>query len=293
MLISKNTHRIWAAFLIAFVMAALPSSAWAQACADLEEDPGSTVTVSVEMVMTTSLFGTLGGTDADTAAVDGYVSMTLSPAQPPFADCTIELFHIEAGTLQFHYSFLFGVVQIDVTVSDLVIESTEPFVGSIDFGGNTSFPVTALRGTGSAHVVSAALGIDQIEPIDSTSNDPFSGLIIESSGMVIFGNLSIPVLQDSADPADLPPGITALTATVTTNASNTTFRGAYHNCPSCAGDINNDGFRNVSDFTLFAGTYGSHLGDPNYNPAADLNGDGYVNATDFTMFATHYGQPCS
>jgi hypothetical protein len=60
----------------------------------------------------------------------------------------------------------------------------------------------------------------------------------------------------------------------------------------CPGDLNGDGFRNVSDFTLFAAAYGSHSGDPNYNPAADLNGDGFVNVSDFTVFATNYGVPC-
>jgi hypothetical protein len=61
---------------------------------------------------------------------------------------------------------------------------------------------------------------------------------------------------------------------------------------SCPGDINGDGYRNVSDFTLFAGAYGSQIGDPNYDPDADLNGNGFINATDFTLFAGNYGVPC-
>jgi hypothetical protein len=69
-----------------------------------------------------------------------------------------------------------------------------------------------------------------------------------------------------------------------------TIRTAPQECP---GDLNGDGYRNATDFTLFAMAYGSHLGDPNYNPAADLNGDGYVNVSDFTLFASHYGQPCA
>jgi predicted outer membrane repeat protein len=68
--------------------------------------------------------------------------------------------------------------------------------------------------------------------------------------------------------------------------------GAYEYQP-CPGDINGDGFRNVSDFTLFAAAYGSQLGDPNYNAAADLNGNGFVNTTDFTLFAAVFGVPCS
>jgi hypothetical protein len=60
----------------------------------------------------------------------------------------------------------------------------------------------------------------------------------------------------------------------------------------CPGDMNGDGFRNVTDFTVFAAAYGSRIGDANYDRGADLNGDGFVNVTDFTQFATVFGQEC-
>jgi hypothetical protein len=60
----------------------------------------------------------------------------------------------------------------------------------------------------------------------------------------------------------------------------------------CPGDLNGDGYRNVSDFTIFAGAYGSQLGELDYNADADLNGNGFVNATDFTLFAAVFGVPC-
>lgn len=60
----------------------------------------------------------------------------------------------------------------------------------------------------------------------------------------------------------------------------------------CPGDLDADGYRNVTDFTAFAGAYSSQRSDPNYNPAADLDGDGYVNVTDFTVFAGYYLVPC-
>jgi Tol biopolymer transport system component len=62
--------------------------------------------------------------------------------------------------------------------------------------------------------------------------------------------------------------------------------------PPCSGDLDGDGFRNLTDFTLFAAAYGTQLGDPNYDPDADLNGDGFVNVTDFTHFAAVYGVAC-
>lgn len=60
----------------------------------------------------------------------------------------------------------------------------------------------------------------------------------------------------------------------------------------CWGDLDSDGFRNITDFTLFANAYGSQIGQVEYEPAADFNGDGYVNITDFTQFAGYYGVPC-
>lgn len=61
---------------------------------------------------------------------------------------------------------------------------------------------------------------------------------------------------------------------------------------SCPGDFDGDGFRNATDFTLFANAYGTQLGDPNYNPDADFDSDGFVNITDFTTFAGYYLVPC-
>jgi hypothetical protein len=60
----------------------------------------------------------------------------------------------------------------------------------------------------------------------------------------------------------------------------------------CPGDLDHNGLRNVSDFTIFADAYGSHVGDPNYVPEADLNSDGFVNASDFTLFGSMYTTPC-
>jgi hypothetical protein len=66
----------------------------------------------------------------------------------------------------------------------------------------------------------------------------------------------------------------------------------YAQPPPCPGDLNDDGFRNVTDFTLFAAAYGSQIGQPSYVPDADLNGDGFVNVTDFTQFAGFFGTEC-
>jgi hypothetical protein len=76
-------------------------------------------------------------------------------------------------------------------------------------------------------------------------------------------------------------------------AAHANFSSASFVAPgTCPGDLNGDGQRNVTDFTLFAAAYGSQIGDANYDPNADLSGNGFVNATDFSQFASYYGTPC-
>ena len=65
------------------------------------------------------------------------------------------------------------------------------------------------------------------------------------------------------------------------------FVGPYATpAPTCAGDINHDGFTNAADFTILAGNFGNAV-----TPGADgdLNGDGVVNAADFTILAGDFG----
>jgi thermitase len=56
------------------------------------------------------------------------------------------------------------------------------------------------------------------------------------------------------------------------------------------GDINGDGVVNLQDLVLLAQAYGSHVGDPNYNPEADFSNDGIIGLVDLVTCAIHYGQ---
>lgn len=51
------------------------------------------------------------------------------------------------------------------------------------------------------------------------------------------------------------------------------------------GDMNGDGKIDGDDLTIFAASYGSSRGDPNYNQSADLNGDGKVDILDLGILA--------
>ena len=56
--------------------------------------------------------------------------------------------------------------------------------------------------------------------------------------------------------------------------------------PTCAGDINGDGFTNASDFTILAGNFGATVPP---HTSGDLNGDGLVNSSDFVILAGDFG----
>ncbi len=54
-------------------------------------------------------------------------------------------------------------------------------------------------------------------------------------------------------------------------------------------DIDGDGNVNFADFILFAGKYGSRIGQDRYDPRCDLNGDGQIDFADFLIFAADFG----
>ncbi|GAB4553379.1 MAG: hypothetical protein Tsb0013_15840 [Phycisphaerales bacterium] len=59
---------------------------------------------------------------------------------------------------------------------------------------------------------------------------------------------------------------------------------------TCVGDFNDDGDVDLGDFGIFAPSFGSVLGDPNWDPRADFNNDGVVNLGDFGVFGTDFGR---
>jgi alpha-tubulin suppressor-like RCC1 family protein len=55
------------------------------------------------------------------------------------------------------------------------------------------------------------------------------------------------------------------------------------------GDLNGDNVVNLTDFDMFATSYGSGPTTANWNPNADLNCDGVVDINDFALLAQDYG----
>jgi len=58
------------------------------------------------------------------------------------------------------------------------------------------------------------------------------------------------------------------------------------------GDINGDKFVDARDAIIIGASFGTHVGDPRWNPDADLNQDGYINAKDVILLGMNFGAHC-
>jgi hypothetical protein len=146
-----------------------------------------------------------------------------------------------------HLGYIFNI--ITVTFTDLVIESTEPFDGTIDGAGNVTFTGTRLRVTGIVHLYSPVYGIDQTMPVDATSDAPISARLTESAGTIILDEIAIPTVDWVVPPELLPDGFLSLEVTVDSDASGVVFRGPYE--PGILGDGNADGAVSPADYPYF------------------------------------------
>ncbi|RLI40074.1 hypothetical protein DRO69_13415 [Candidatus Bathyarchaeota archaeon] len=58
------------------------------------------------------------------------------------------------------------------------------------------------------------------------------------------------------------------------------------------GDINGDRYVDARDAIVVGYSFGTKIGDPEWNPYADLNQDGYVNAKDVIIMGLNFGAHC-
>ena len=55
------------------------------------------------------------------------------------------------------------------------------------------------------------------------------------------------------------------------------------------GDIDGDGYVNVADLLVLAGSWATATGQPGYSPACDLDNNGTVNVIDLLILADNWG----
>ena len=68
-----------------------------------------------------------------------------------------------------------------------------------------------------------------------------------------------------------------------------TVDGSFSNLKIAPGDLNHDGIVDIRDAILFSRVFGSHSGDPDWNPEADMDGNGEIDIIDMIMIAMRFG----
>ena len=124
----------------------------------------------------------------------------------------------------------------------------------------------------------------------SISLSPNNPSPISSMSYSLDGSALYPMPSDfklilSGRPSSHALTIFATDANGNTGSSSVTFG-------SCIGDVNQDGKIDISDIATVGGTFGSQVGDSNYNPKADLNDDGKIDILDITLVSANFGQTC-
>jgi len=148
-----------------------------------------------------------------------------------------------------------GIVMINVTTTDLGTfpEGFFLFVTATNTSSTTIAVQYLSLGAGQSMKLSVAWNSSQVKPAEYTIS------------------ASIPPVNNEIVTGD-----------------NTLSGGWVHVVPR--GDVNYDGAVNIVDLAIIAAAYGTHVGQPGYNPQADLDLDGDIDIVDLATCAFYFGQ---
>jgi hypothetical protein len=77
---------------------------------------------------------------------------------------------------------------------------------------------------------------------------------------------------------------------VTTDENHMNVYVYAHAHATLPGDIDLDGDVDRYDFGIFAGAYGSGVGDPNYNDQCDFDSNGHIDSYELAILVANYGK---
>jgi hypothetical protein len=195
----------------------------AQSTAPLVTDPGTTLTVTLEL----TAYG-FTGSDTDTASTTGTALLTLFPTDPPFTHAILHSLHIEVEELNFHDTL--GPFQVDATLTDLVLERVGPAFGTITGAGDASFPAATARTTGTMYVSISFVGSWVFE-LDGATVETLDAHITEDGGIVILDGIVFPDVQVESE---------EVVVTASVDQSNLRLSGAYSSALLGDGDADGD-----------------------------------------------------
>jgi len=156
---------------------------------------------------------------------------------------------------------------------------------------NLGFNASALNANS---VVNGSFLPSSVTPITQINNTAGFLMFNVSSSTPLNGNGTVAVIQLQVEANKVRNSTLHLYGVELVNSTGqpllfTTADGSFTNVPALRGDLNGDGIVDISDAILAAKAFGSHPGDPNWNPAADLNGDGVVDIFDIIILCSNFG----
>ena len=178
------------------------------------------------------------------------------------------------------------VTGLDITSSDLLIYYDARVVAArnVRLSGTMTNRWTQAYRVDLVEGSQDTLGLIDIAVATANRVPSGSGTLLE---------IEFEVLEDalpgSSSPLDLIEAVlnNRDPATVTVAGSITVDGGSH-----LLADFNGDCVVNFFDFVIFAESFGSTEGDPDWNPIFDLNSDGRVGFSDFLIFIANWGSTC-
>ena len=140
-----------------------------------------------------------------------------------------------------------------------------------------------LARTGSTYVTSFFFDSLQLN-IEYSETHDVAVTNVTSSKTVVGQGYGVNVNVTAANQGDLPESFN-VTVSWLDDASSTQRHTFWS-----MGDVNKDGYIDNADTSLLNAAYGSHPGDPNWNPDADLDSNGVVGLSDLTMLSSNLGK---
>ena len=228
--------------------------------ADMTTPPGSTASINVTITISTAL-GTSTDSDAKTIATTGTMTSAFLPDAPAFTATQMNAMTINFANTTFNFQFFclpfIGCQNLNVTMNNLVFTLVEPNCSPITAGtGAVSFANAQVHAFGNYSTSGITVTSGTVDSIGSGS---MTGRITNpAAGAVKLDQVAMASQTFVVDPADLPPGVTALTIVIQPTLTNTTFSGpfalnandfdfdddgVFDFCDTCT-DTDSDGFGN-------------------------------------------------
>jgi hypothetical protein len=249
--------------------------------ASLATPPGTTITATMSLTITTSL-GTSSDSDTRVIATTGSAYALLAPTDPAWTGITLDQVFFALANTTFHfdlYCFPFiGCQPLDIALSNMTLASVAPMSSPVSATGQAAFTGAQFRLVGNYVATGVASSSGALDSVSSSNFACRVSALPKSQAKL--DQLSMSPVTTVVDPASLPAGVTALTITFTPVFGTASMVGPWS--PIVTFDLNGDGVVNALDLAELLAQWGGP-------GTADFDGDGAVNAPDLAALLGAWG----